>query len=422
MQDEIRRNDAVRRGGLLLKLSSELAAARVETVALLSAGRRELPGSPYRLTPRDWQEDGRVLLAARVSAPGPWRGVLLAGRASLRSDRVATRIDPALVAQRGGAARLAGEARVLHPGGQLRLTLEAQGETLRGDGFADARSRSTLAAAVSEDVFLGLGRIRISPAVRAERIGEFSGVSAKLGASLRLVGPLALRASGGRTFRAPSFAELYLTEGVVLPNPLLRSEEGLGGDAALVVDVPAVHASFGGYATLYRDLIWYQQASLGRLKPFNSGKALVRGLEAEIATARLRSALGLSIAGAYTLLDSENLRGVEGTLGNELPRRARHRIFARASIAPGPFRAHVEAHRVGRQFTDLSNTWSIPAITTWNVGAALGLSRRGNVALHAEVRNLLDDRTLVDPLASPLPGRMVLVTLRGGSHGAEVMP
>jgi iron complex outermembrane receptor protein len=422
VRDEIRRNDAVRRGGLLLKLSSAFGATVVETVAQLSARRRELPGSPYRTTPRDWEEDGRALVAVRVSTPGPWRGVLLAGRASLRGDRVSTRIDPALIAQRGTAAGLTGEARVLHPGGQLRLTLEAQGESVRGDGLPDARSRSTLAAAVSEDVFLGRGRVRVSPAVRAERIGEFSGVSAKLGGSLRLLGPLALRASGGQTFRAPSFAELYVTQGVVQPNPDLRSEKGLGGDAALVVDIPAVHASVGGYATLYRDLIWYQQASLGRLKPFNSGKALVRGVEAEVATAPVRAALGLSIAGAYTFLDSENLRGVEGTLGNELPRRARHRMFARASIAPGSFSAHVEAHRVGRQFTDLSNSWSVPAVTTCNVGGALWLSPRGNVALHAEVRNVFDDRTLVDPLASPLPGRMVLVTLRGGSHGAEVMP
>ena len=43
-------------------------------------------------------------------------------------------------------------------------------------------------------------------------------------------------ASAGRTFRAPSFAELHLQQGAVMPNPDLRSEAGTGGDLALVLD------------------------------------------------------------------------------------------------------------------------------------------------------------------------------------------
>jgi iron complex outermembrane receptor protein len=422
VREETRRNDAVRHGGLLLKVSRGFGAARLDTIAQLSAGRRDLPGSPYRLTPRDWQEDERVLFAARVSAPGPWTGVLLSGRASLRGDWYATRIDPTLLEQRGRSAGVGGEARVLHRGGQLRATLEAHGETLRSDAAVDVRSRARLAAALADDLFIGGDRVRISPAVRAERIGDVAGVSAKLGGSLRLVGPLAVRASGGRTFRAPSFVELYVTNGLMQPNPELGPEEGLGGDAALVIDVPVLHASAGGFATLYRDLIWYQQASLGRFKPTNTGKVLVRGAELELATAPLRRALGLALSGAYTFLDTENLRDVERNLGKELPRRARHRVFARASIAPGRVGAHVEAHRVGAQWSDAQNVVPIPATTTWNAGAEVRLTRRGNVALHAEVKNVFDDRTLVDPFANPLPGRTVLVTLRGGSQGREVTP
>jgi iron complex outermembrane receptor protein len=32
-----------------------------------------------------------------------------------------------------------------------------------------------------------------------------------------------------------------------------------------------------------------------------------------------------------------------------------------------------------------------------------------------DVKNLLDDRTLEDPYANPLPGRMVMVTLRAAT-------
>jgi vitamin B12 transporter len=77
---------------------------------------------------------------------------------------------------------------------------------------------------------------------------------------------------------------------------------------------------------------------------------------------------------------------------------------------------------VGRQFAELSNIREIDATTTWNAGGSVRLTRRGSVVLHAEVRNLLDDRTLLDALGSPLPGRTVLVTLRAGSDRQEVAP
>ncbi len=404
--ERTRTGNAASRAGVMAKADAPLGDARLDAVAQLSAGSRELPGWPYHLTPGDEQEDARALLSGRLTTAALGPDVLVAARASVRLDWLSSRLGGNDATQRGGAAGVAAEARLSHASGLLRLSAEGEGEAFQGTGLDGAVSRATLAAAASEDLDLGGDRARLSPAVRVERVGPFAGVSAKLGGSLRLAGPVALRASAGNTFRAPSFAELHL-------------QQGLGADGAVVVDAAPVYASVGAHATLYRDLIYYQQASLERLKPFNAGKALVRGLEAEVATAPAAALLGLAVSASYTLLLTEILRGPEGTLGNEVPHRARHRLYARASVAPGPAALHVEAQYVGRQWADDHELQPIPAALLWNAGASLGLRRAPVLRLSLEIRNLLDDRTQQDGFGNPLPGRMVLVTLRAGSTAQE---
>ena len=411
-RDLVRRNDGSRRGAVISKLTADVGALRIDALAQLSGGRRELAGWPAYETPHDWQEDARALIAVRVRGPGPGEALSWSARASLRADWLTLRMGDAPTHQRGTEASLQGGGEYAHPRGKLTLTGEASDDAIRAPGLSP-RSRAQLATTLAED--LSLGRLRLTPAVRAERVGGFEGLSAKLGAVLRLAGPLSLRASAGRTFRAPSFAELYLEQGLLQPNPTLRPETAIAADGGVVLDGKLGFGALGGYATRYRDLIYYQTTGFGRAKPFNAGKALVYGLEVEGASAPAPRLLGLSLSLAYTWLASENLRGAGEELGKDVPRRPRHRLFARAAIAPGPFEAHLEVHRVGRQFADARNTEVIPAALVWNTGAAVRLLRNPDLRLGVEVRNLADDRTLQDPLRNPLPGRTVLVTLRGGS-------
>jgi outer membrane receptor protein involved in Fe transport len=224
-----------------------------------------------------------------------------------------------------------------------------------------------------------------------------------------------VRASAGRSFRAPSLAELHFQQGLVMPNPELTPESGLAADAALLAEGPLGLATLGAQVTRYRDLILYQPSSLGRLKPFNAGQALVAGLEAELATAPMLGPARATLSGAYTFLFTELLQGSPGEVGNQIPYRPRQRLFARAAAAPGRFEAHLEAHYLGLRYQDTRNLEPIPATLLWNAGVAVTLSRRLAVRLHLEVKNLLDDRTLTDGIGNPLPSRMVLLTLRAGS-------
>jgi vitamin B12 transporter len=425
-REELRENDASLLGGALVKASRDAGGGRLDLVAQLSAGRRELPGLPYGAGPAgldDGQRDARAAILARHAQPlAP--GLTLSADVHGRLDR----LDISL-ASLGGEVRqrdLQGGARAEvsweHGPGVLTAGVSAGSERLAAGGIGPPRSRPELAAWASEGLDLARGRIRLAPGVRFDRVGPYDGVSAKLGSTARLAGPLSVRASAGRSFRAPSFAELHLQQGLLEPNPALRPEEAMSADAALVVDGRLGFASAGAFGTLYRDLIVYEPGSFRRLKPFNDAKALVRGLELDLASAPLRRLLGLSVEVAYTLLDTETLRGVEAELGRDLPHRARHRLYARVAIGGEQAGAHVEAHHVGAQFQDTRNLQSISAASSLHAGGFVRLRARPDVRVALEVKNALDDRSLQDGFGNPLPGRLVLLTVRAGSTPAAGEP
>ncbi len=420
---EVRSDNAARRGGLLLKAGRPMEGGRLDLAADLSAGQRDLPGPVGDLSASGWEDDARAVGSARLVFPGPWEGVALSTRLHARTDRLDLWRAPAPeTRQRGGEAGLDIAADVARGTGTLRLEAGASGEVLSNTALGSRRTRAALFGAASDDLDLGSGALRLSPAIRIDSVGPFAGFSGKLGTAARLRGGFVLRASAGRSFRPPSFAELYLYQPLVVPNPDLRPEEGLGADSSIAWEGPLGFASAGAFATLYRDLIYYDLASFQTFKPHNAGRALARGLEAEAASARVPRLLGLSGSASYTLLDTETLLGPANVLGKELPHRARHRAYARASVAPGPFEAHLEAHYTSAQYADARNLSRIPAVLAWNAGGSVRLARAPAVRLHVEVKNLADDRTLQDPFENPLPGRMVMVTLRAGAHDTDETP
>ncbi|HET9597427.1 MAG TPA: TonB-dependent receptor, partial [Anaeromyxobacteraceae bacterium] len=414
-----RTNNAAASGGFLGKAWTTAGAGRVDGVLQLSGGRREVPGSAPSLTPGDSQRDGRAGLVLRWAAPAS-EDLQLSVDASGRLERLdvtSAALGGGTARQRGAAGSATARATRLAGVHALTATLTGGAERLDSDG-GGVHQRPTVALALADDMDLLGGGLRLSPAVRTDRVGPFTGVSAKLGAAALVAGPLSARASAGRSFRPPSFAELYLEQAGVAPNPDLRPEEAWSADAALVLDGAAGRASAGAFWTRYEDTIVYLQ-TFQRYKPFNLRDADARGAEVELTSAPLGPAR-LSGQVAYTFLATETLTGAPADVGHDLPQRARHRAFARAGVAPGAFEAHVEAHLVAVQWRDLHNVDRIPDAFLLHAGASLRVARRPDLAVHVEVKNLLDDRTTTDPFLNPLPARMVMVTLRiaGGKDAA----
>jgi len=410
----VRANDVVKSGGGLVKAWTALGEGRADALVQVSALHRGLPGFETP-TPYDWESSSRLLAVGRVAQPlaPSLFGTL---RLTARRDALDTAFEQALgsrlYAQRELSLGATAELAWLHGPGTLTASASAGDDRLTGDGYG-TRSRPELAAAVSEDLLLLGGRLRLAPALRVDRVGPYTGVSGKLGATARLAGPLSARASAGRSFRPPSFGELFLQQGILDPNPDLRPEEAWTADAGLVAEGDAGLLSATAFASLYRDLIVYEPGSFGRLRPYNDGKVSMTGFEVEAASAPLPRLLGLSGALAYTYLLPENLRGIPEAVGDEVPYHPRHRAYARIGVEQRRFGAHVEGHWVGKQFRDLPN---IPgrffSTSALHAGGFVRLAARPDLRVALEVKNLLDNRTLKDAFNAPLPSRTVLVTVR----------
>jgi vitamin B12 transporter len=416
--EQRRDHNAVLKGGGLVKAWRSLGDGRLDLLVQLSGGKRDLPGWPGAPTPLDWERDARAAAVARLSH-SLGSGLTLSTELSVRHDQLDTYVQQLgehTYLQRDVFGGARAELSWMHATGTLTASASVGAEQLAADSMGDPHQRSEVALTLADETTFASGRLRVAPALRFERIGLYADLSGKLGSTLRLWGPLSLRASVGRTFRVPSFAELFLQQGILEPNPELVPEVAWSADTALVADGRFGLASIGAFASLYRDLIVYEPGSFHRLKPFNDGKALVRGLEVEFASTPVPQLLGLSGSLAYTLLATETLRGAPETLGKELPYRPRHRLYARLALEQPWGGSHVEVHWVGSQFHDAENARPpVPASTTFNAGASLRISSRPHASLSLEVKNLLDDRTLQDAFGNPLPARTVLLTLRVAS-------
>ena len=419
---QVRANDASAQGGLLIKARWTPGPDRLDGLAQLSWGWRELPGVPANPTPDDWERGGRATTALRFThwlSPGL---VLQLGATSRLEDLYLWLAPPTgtgAIVEHDGAG--GGDATLTWDAGpsSLHTGALASVETLDATGTGD-HSRPSFAVWAYDDLQFAGGAVRVSPAIRVDAVGPFQGLSGKLGASATLAGPLSVRASGGHSFRPPSFSELYLQYAFFQPNPGLEPEQSWSVDGALVYDGPLGRASAGPFLTLYQDVIVYEPGiAPGSFKPFNFGKASAAGAEVELATAPVRALWGLAGQLAYTFMATEELLGVPGVLGNELPHRPRNRLYARVSLDGGLAGGNAEVQYVGRQFLDTYNSQSAPAAFVLNGGVFVRLLREPEVRLTGEVKNLLDDRTLQDGFGYPLPSRTFLVTLQLGSRHQE---
>ncbi len=112
-----------------------------------------------------------------------------------------------------------------------------------------------------------------------------------------------LRASAGKSFRAPTFNDLYWTDAFGnIGNPNLKPEtakEYEGGVEQPLGKKAAVKVT--GFERKVKDLIDWQQYALFKYQPVNIGRAKIRGVEAE---ATVKPAKQLAVAANYTYINA----------------------------------------------------------------------------------------------------------------------
>jgi iron complex outermembrane receptor protein len=251
------------------------------------------------------------------------------------------------------------------------------------------------------------GALVLSPSVRVDRAGPFTTLSPKVGVLGRLPWGLEARANAGQAARAPSFAELYLVQGTLLPNAQLRPERALTADAGLGQQLGRGRWGVAGFYALYEDLISYELYPPFLARPYNFSAARAYGAEVD---GEARPAAWLGLQAGYTLTFTENLRDDPRFYGRELPYRPRHRAWGRVVGGPAWLKGRAEVLAQSAQAVNRAATVTLPARAFLNVGVSATPCNAPEVSLSAELKNLLDVQGS-DLDGYPLPGRAAYLTV-----------
>jgi len=259
------------------------------------------------------------------------------------------------------------------------------------------------------------GKLLFAPAARLDARSDFAPfLSSRLALGVDLPAGHNFRVSTGRSYRPPSFDDLFFPDlGGALGNPDLRPERAFDVELGLGRTFgrrTALHTH--GFWQQIEDLIQWSPGADGRWRPHNVGRAILKGIEVEGRTAV--AVAGLSgpgeLSASLDLLDARNRTGEPNVDGRRLPYRPG--IAGRLELAlPATRRLRLIAawQVVGRSFVTPSNTKSVPGHGLIDLTAERTFTDRlvGSLA----VLNLADVEA-VDVRDYPLPGREWRIALR----------
>jgi iron complex outermembrane receptor protein len=370
---------------------------------------RGLAGSVVSPSANDRQRAQRLAAGLSVGRTLEW-GTTVQGRAFFRreADQFTGQDFP------GGFDQV-----YLSGGGEVTATqlVGRHGLSLGLSGGGDALTTSTQshpswgkgAVYAQDEVLFFDGQAGLVPALRVDKVGPFWGVSPKLGGRVSLPKGFELRGNIGEGFRAPSFLELYVREGPLLPNPNLKPETTWSYDLTAAHHTSRTDLALGGFYNVSENLILYESYPPSHALPVNFAVASETGLEAE---GHARPVAFVSVDAKYTLLFSKDLKDYPGYYGKELPLHPRHTAWGRVAAGPTWLHGQVELVYQSMQFTSLSNlSQPIPSYLMLNVGLCGEVPGVKGLSLAIEVRNVLNAQ-VEDVALYPLPGRAVYGTLR----------
>ncbi len=169
--------------------------------------------------------------------------------------------------------------------------LELQHQTLNASvfGFAIVRESAIGGAYVQYDGALS-PQLLASLGMRVDEHSAYGGaINPRAGVVYHLSEETRIRAAVGRTFRGPTFLELYFPG---CSNPNLRPEYAWAGEVGIERSVEGVVLAASVFGTEVRDLI------VGGCNPMNIGSAAIRGITGEL---RIPAGLGWSVVADVTV-------------------------------------------------------------------------------------------------------------------------
>jgi len=415
-------NNAYRAENLFLKLGWDVGQLQLEVANDLHLGAKEVPGlivpdNPFLHfpTPEAEQEDFRDISYVK----GTWLGFFapdaqMSARVHSNIQR-RTYFDDVFITEEDKNIHtnnsLGAECKWDYPLNSFHLLSfapEVRWEKVNSTQL-HLHERTTLSLFAQDELSFLLSRITVVPALRYDYHNDFGGAfSPKLGVVVQPAAGLSLKGNAGRSFRAPSFDDLYWpADAWSHGNPDLEAETAWNFDAGPSYRLSEVgRVEISGFYNVVEDLIQWAAGSDGTWSPKNVGKARLWGLEAGI-TSQVSRILHAGIN--YTYLRTEDQSGTDLD-GNNLIYRPEHRLSGTLEVEWKNVRTFYEVLVVGERDTDIYNSEEnkLDSYAMINLGVGRVIKNRLNVS--AKVKNLGNER-FQDILGYPRPGREFLMNI-----------
>lgn len=398
-----RPNSDLRAGAFSLRLGEAKDTRSWDLSLLATSAARGTPGSTAFPTPLARQDDRRI--AAAFTAQRTSGAATDRWRLTAHLDRIAYRNpDWGVDDRHDGAAWGAEWQRTVRVSDRRVVAIGADATVQQLSSTSVGERSATSGAIYLQDDRALNERVVVSGGLRADWHSVYGGqINPRIGVVYFARPDLRLRLAAGRTYRGPTFADLYYPfDGFAVGNPNLRPEQAWSADAGLELTVrPRLVARAAVFWSDVRDLIVWMPDAAFVFSPQNVSAASVLGASAELDGAlsevwRARGSLTwMRVVDASTGLDLPNRPRVSGSLSLT---RSLHRG---ASLT-------VSAVFAGERFADATNTLRPPAYMTAALTAQVPVS--DGLLLRASIQNLFDAR--YEPVQGyPAPGRTVFVEM-----------
>jgi outer membrane cobalamin receptor len=222
-----------------------------------------------------------------------------------------------------------------------------------------------------------------------------------------------VRGNWGRSYRVPSFNELYWPAGpFTAGNPDLEPEKGQGFDLGFVLNLE--RSGFWGFEvnhfnTNLDNLILWEPGDDWVWRPQNLQKADLKGFETRF-TFQDTGGL-LSVGAEYDYLDAVNESTDDTVRGKQLIYRPKHKASVDLQFHFDRLTTGGTYRFVGHRFTTADNSGSLDGYHTFDAGVTWMQPVSGStLKIRTEVRNILDrEIEVIDDY--PTPGREIRTTV-----------
>ncbi|MEM7655024.1 MAG: TonB-dependent receptor [Bacteroidota bacterium] len=258
-----------------------------------------------------------------------------------------------------------------HPQHRFQFALQHQYQTAQADGYEDLLPQQHQGAAFASyhwksisSKWEGIASLR-QPLAQAEAISV--GPLPSLSFKGQLIPGLQLHAQGGRTFRQPTFNDLYWNPG---GNPDLRPETGWHQEMGLLAQVQPKGVLLSAQLTAFHQLIddwilwrpgpnfWY---------PENLRSVRSQGLESEVNAKWQLANWSLQFLAAHTYIQAtirQTTLARDASLDKQLIYTPRHQGRSSLTISKGPFSCTYLHRWTGRRYTSSDNSRWLDAFHT----------------------------------------------------------